>query len=354
MKRKFLFPVVIALVAVQALSQDGEEPKDPAPHLKTLIDQLGSPEFESRKAAEEALLELGEDARDALAEAKESHPDTHVRFEAERLLGLIEARAAKKEQPLRERDPRLPLGGRDEDLNRLLRELEERGFLGPEDWEKFFKVRPGHPGLGGGASLHGSMDDGREKIEYEQGQDGKVTVRITGEDGETKSFEAESWEAFQEAHPEVFEKVRPMLGGIRIRIGEEDWPELPDLEGFGDVFKRFRELEERMRGFRPWTPEPAPRRAPGGFRLGIWVGGISPALRLHLGLRAGQGVLVEDVVPGSLAAELGIERYDVVLTVNGRPVADAEGIRAAVAATPEGESLTAEVIRRGEPLTLHR
>ena len=63
-------------------------------------------------------------------------------------------------------------------------------------------------------------------------------------------------------------------------------------------------------------------------------------------------VLVEDVVPGSLASDLGIVRLDVIVKVNGIPVGHAEDIRRIVQDVPDGGQVEVEVIRRGEALKL--
>jgi serine protease Do len=56
--------------------------------------------------------------------------------------------------------------------------------------------------------------------------------------------------------------------------------------------------------------------------LGIYIQDITEAFaeKLDLGVKAGEGVLVTSVIPGSPADRAGIKRYDVILSVDDVPV----------------------------------
>ncbi len=79
--------------------------------------------------------------------------------------------------------------------------------------------------------------------------------------------------------------------------------------------------------------------AEGKARLGLRLRDLSPSEREQRGLDANEGVLVADVVPGSPAADAGIEPGNVVLRVNRTPVDSAEALKAEVGKTPEGKTI---------------
>ena len=87
------------------------------------------------------------------------------------------------------------------------------------------------------------------------------------------------------------------------------------------------------------------------YWIGVQCGEIIPALRYHLNLDEQTGMLVEQVVPESPAAKCGVEQYDVVLAVNGKPVKAIEDIIKMVEEVKDGE-LTLSAIRKGKPTEL--
>ena len=87
------------------------------------------------------------------------------------------------------------------------------------------------------------------------------------------------------------------------------------------------------------------------YWIGVQCGEIMQALRYHLNLDEQEGMLVEQVVSESPAAKCGVEQYDVILTVNGKPVKAIEDIIQAVGEVKDGE-LTMSTIRKGKPMEL--
>jgi serine protease Do len=84
----------------------------------------------------------------------------------------------------------------------------------------------------------------------------------------------------------------------------------------------------------------APEAADGG-RIGLALRPLAPEERQQSGLRA--GVVVEDVAGPAAAA--GVEAGDIVLAVNGTPVATVEQVKAAVAKSQKSVAL---LIQRGD------
>jgi hypothetical protein len=338
---------ILALIALAAvgLSQDEERPLSPEPgvaeekvdesEIESLVKKLGDPDFDVRAQAEKEIVALGEKAVPFLEKAAKDHPDTHVRFEAQRLLSRI-----RKEAELHEKDPvrerARDLRGRIEEHRRwieeMLRRFEERGQLFESDLEELFEGTL----RSSSRSVKGVVTKDGERLEYERKADGSVTVTRT-RDGETKTWEAESLEALKESAPEAYELVEPYLGGGSF------------LDLGPDLFRFRRQFPPVVS---PLVPDPGKIVPPGGFRLGIWVGDVSEALRVHLKLAEHEGILVEDVVPGSLASKMGVERLDVIRAVNGEAVGSAPDILRVLAKVEEGGQVELTVIRKGDPLKL--
>ena len=91
--------------------------------------------------------------------------------------------------------------------------------------------------------------------------------------------------------------------------------------------------------------------APATPVLGISYSPVPEVLRDQLELGTG-GMVVEQVVEKSLAEKLGLAKNDVLLEVQGKPVASAPDVRAALEDAKDGEKVTALVVRKGQRKTL--
>ena len=87
-------------------------------------------------------------------------------------------------------------------------------------------------------------------------------------------------------------------------------------------------------------------------QLGIAVQSVTSDVARSLALADVRGALVSSVSDGSPAAKAGVERGDVIVSVDGEPVADANALRNRVASTAPGTSLALGVVRGGESKTL--
>lgn len=83
-------------------------------------------------------------------------------------------------------------------------------------------------------------------------------------------------------------------------------------------------------------------------RLGIRVKVPDPILVAQLGLGPNEGLVVQSVVPGSAAARAGIARYDVLLSLGGRPLCEPKDVHRVLVAAPVDEPLEAVLLHRGE------
>jgi serine protease Do len=82
--------------------------------------------------------------------------------------------------------------------------------------------------------------------------------------------------------------------------------------------------------------------------LGVGAQDITPSLADHLGLKARAGALVSDVAPGSPAAKAGLESGDVITSVNGEKVEDANRLTFAIGAIAPGTKVDLEILRDGK------
>ena len=87
---------------------------------------------------------------------------------------------------------------------------------------------------------------------------------------------------------------------------------------------------------------------PKGPWIGISVGPADAVLRSQLRLPEGAGVVVTQVVPEGPAQQAGIETDDVLLSVNGKPVASGEDLDKVLgAAGKDGTPLTLKLLHEG-------
>ncbi len=86
-------------------------------------------------------------------------------------------------------------------------------------------------------------------------------------------------------------------------------------------------------------------------QLGVTIQGVNAAMAQSLGLDKVEGALVSNVTKGSPAARAGIERGDVIVSVNGERLSDSNALRNRIAATPPGTTVSLGVVRDGKPLT---
>ena len=87
------------------------------------------------------------------------------------------------------------------------------------------------------------------------------------------------------------------------------------------------------------------------YWLGIGFRPLGEALRTQLALPEGEGMLVEQVMPGAPAARAEVKRHDVVLKANGEPLTGVQQLIDVVDAAKDGEILL-EIVRGGKPLTI--
>ncbi len=178
-------------------------------------------------------------------------------------------------------------------------------------------------------------------VEIQQDADG-VTVKLRERDKDgketIKEFKGKTIEELKEKHPELKDKI----GSLSFRVSPPQvfWP------GFRP--QRLNPLQP------PVTPLTPRARTTGRAVFGLTLTDVSEALASHLGLAKHKGALVDNVLPGSQAEALGIQRNDIVLKVGAQEVGLSEAADLLRKAGTERGALSVELIRGGKPVTLTR
>ncbi|TWT91137.1 putative periplasmic serine endoprotease DegP-like precursor [Pseudobythopirellula maris] len=97
---------------------------------------------------------------------------------------------------------------------------------------------------------------------------------------------------------------------------------------------------------------PQPALSPSPYYIGLVGGDITPELLAHLDLPKG-GLLVREVTPDGPAAEAGVERHDVLVRANGKPLTSMQDLVEVVDEQGKAKGrITLELIRGGRPETV--
>jgi serine protease DegQ len=86
--------------------------------------------------------------------------------------------------------------------------------------------------------------------------------------------------------------------------------------------------------------------------FGIEVADVSAELAQSLGLPGARGAIVGAIERGSPADRSGMKLGDVIVNVNGRPVADVSQTLNAIAEVPPGKSVPVKILRKNQELAL--
>ncbi|HLT76830.1 MAG TPA: DegQ family serine endoprotease [Ferrovibrio sp.] len=86
--------------------------------------------------------------------------------------------------------------------------------------------------------------------------------------------------------------------------------------------------------------------------LGVQIQSVTEEMVEALGLDAARGALVAKVVPGGPAEKAGIESGDVIVSLDGKPIASTNALTRSVAETPVGRTVNIEIMRKGKKRTV--
>ena len=320
-------PLVLAAVAF------AQEPAK-AETAAELTQKLGHDEYAVREAATKQLIAMGEKAVPELEKALKSD-DLEVRLRAGRALRAI--RGTKPERKERAPEP----------------------------------VKPGDPMGPGGKVVGTSLSMGN----------GEVTLKVTRlEDGKriTKEYKGKSIEELKKKHPEL----KGLLGNFNVVVGgnafgnrlrldmDKFWRDFNKDFGkdFNDEFwknwqKDLQKEAERLKRLsdqwgKQWEAQRGINRRDffGTLHrnvLGVTAMRASKVLDAQLGLR-GRGVVINSVSKNSLAEKLGLQRYDVLLELNGMAIRGTGDIAVALRKQQKdgAKEATCKILRRAKEMAL--
>ena len=86
--------------------------------------------------------------------------------------------------------------------------------------------------------------------------------------------------------------------------------------------------------------------------VGVQLVEPDSSLRGHLGLKEDETTLISAVYEGLPAAQAGLEPYDIVVAINGKPPASPELVRKSLRETEPGKSIALDIIHRGAKKTV--
>ena len=86
--------------------------------------------------------------------------------------------------------------------------------------------------------------------------------------------------------------------------------------------------------------------------IGVQMGPLDTKMATKLGVAGRKGVLVNDVVPGSPAAEAGVQELDVITGFDDQPIEGTRALQELVERSAIGRKHRLSVLRDGKPLTL--
>jgi serine protease Do len=84
--------------------------------------------------------------------------------------------------------------------------------------------------------------------------------------------------------------------------------------------------------------------------LGALLQSVTPELAPHLGLKPGEGgAIVASVTPGGPGAKAGLQKDDVVVGIDGKPVHSSDDLTMDVISHAPGSTISLDVVRNGQP-----
>ena len=87
-------------------------------------------------------------------------------------------------------------------------------------------------------------------------------------------------------------------------------------------------------------------------QLGVAIQGVSPEMAASLGLKDERGALVSSVSKDSPAEKAGLERGDVIVSMDGVAVSDGNALRNRIASSTPGATVTLGLVRDGDEKTV--
>lgn len=280
----------IAIVASMTFAQSDKEVAD-------WIAKLGSDEFKVREEATEKLTAMGQIALPLLREA-ENHQDPEVSWRASKIIKRITEKQLQKEniiQKERKNKPGTP----------FQKEFEYKG-----------------PGF-------------RFKFRFSGNVDDMFDVEKFLEDGDLPKF----------------------LKRRQFKYIPKDF--LRDIEDFQRQWEDFfsddngRDMERLRRKWNKMLPfnrkERVPQKKNHSFISGLQLEKVDDVVRSQLQLQENQGVLVKDISTDGRFANVGFEKWDLILKVNDIVIVSPQQFGEVVESLDNKQKNSIAIVRRGKP-----
>ncbi|HLW66184.1 MAG TPA: PDZ domain-containing protein [Gemmataceae bacterium] len=87
------------------------------------------------------------------------------------------------------------------------------------------------------------------------------------------------------------------------------------------------------------------------YYIGVNVDPLDDALRAQLGLQAGKGMLITDVIVNSPAEKAGVKKHDIILELSEKPIDKFEDLSKQVQANKD-KPTTLKILRAGKPISI--
>jgi len=289
------------LALLLALFQDQDQIQD-------LIRKLGSEDYATREQATQELQKIGKPARAALEKAAGESGDPEVRQRAQALLD----EQPRTEKPAPRKAAPVPPPGQ------------------------------GRPGIRGSAvsvsTINGNSTfsirpfDDTPPLTFHKAAAGMVKLDYTDENGEAKSAEAATLDAFLKDHAGLAQKYGISENGI-------------DYAGSRVLFNGRAKPDF---AFPRRLPAPqAPRNEDGAPVAGALLEPLDDAVRSQLDIPDGQGAVIARVIPGGIADALGLKKSDILLEVDGRKIDSPESAKGLIKSDSK-----VTLLRKGKKETL--
>ena len=301
---RFPVVVVLALFALGAAMGQQAEQKGQAPQqdlqarIKQLVEQLGDEDFEKREQAMEELVRIGRPALKALKKAATSD-DPEVAWRAREALKRI----------LKKRQPSMPEKG---PLDRILPPLPKLPPLQDDEFDRWLR-------------------------QFWEEMERDFKKQLEQFDRHLKELE-EARKRFEKRMRDLMKRVPKKAPdkGVERKRGEHTVVIIgPDgkMRIRRYVWRDGRLVEKVEKEV------PAPVAV-----LGADLVPVPQFLRYHLRLKEGQGVMVENLEEDSPLKKAGLQRGDIILAVDGKPVGSQEDFSRAI---EEKESVKLTVLQAG-------
>jgi PDZ domain len=320
---------------------DGDKDKDDRFDRDAWRKRLATADLEDRVRAFDELAALAgrsDDARKALEEWSKDGKDAQLAWTSRLLLREIDKNPWRSLRPgFRGRGGMGGMGGMDpsfdfDDFARRFDDLDSMFGDLRSQWGDMLRAMPA-PSAGSSSSKSMSLQVGPDGVTCE------VTENVGGKE-EKHKYTASSVDELLQAHPEL----RDSLGGTGFQVYGLPRGSLQFFPRRGPSGRA--PLVLRGDG-QPLEVGGDDTAEPPTDKLGIQCRAVTKDRAGELGLDAGVGLSVEDVVPGTIASLLGLRNGDVVIEVNGVTIHGTDDVKKALHDRAANADVSVVVVGQG-------